>query len=176
VAPRHRGPGTVAGRGRTGLAGLALAAAVLVLAGCGGSGDPVPATPAGTPSGGPSATPSGTPSADAGATPGPADLTIVVKDGGSTLSSWHLTCDPEGGDHPDPRAACRALAAHGAKALPPVAAGTACTQIYGGSSTAVVSGTWRGQNVSSRFSLVNGCEVARWTALTGLLPQAKGAR
>jgi hypothetical protein len=45
-----------------------------------------------------------------------------------------------------------------------------CTQIYGGPETARIVGTWAGQAVDARFSRVDGCEIARWRALTGLLP------
>jgi hypothetical protein len=54
------------------------------------------------------------------------DLTIVVRDGSSKTSTWRLTCDPPGGSHPDPNAACRALAANGAAALPQVPQDKVC--------------------------------------------------
>jgi hypothetical protein len=101
-----------------------------------------------------------------------AELTIVVDDGQGSTTTWRLTCDPPGGDHPDPAAACDALAAHGERALPPVAKDRACSQVYGGPQTATVSGTWRGRAVNSRFSLVDGCQIARWKSLVGLLPPA----
>jgi hypothetical protein len=98
-----------------------------------------------------------------------ADLTITVNDGG-TVTTWHLTCGPAGGDHPDPERACAVLARAGAKAMRPVPRDMICTDVYGGPETAWISGTWAGQAVDARFSLVNGCEIARWRALTGLLP------
>ncbi len=104
--------------------------------------------------------------------PGPTrtDLTIVVDDGTGRKMTWTLTCDPPGGTHPDAAAACRALQAHGAKALPPVRKDVACTQVYGGAQQATISGTWQGQQVRSSFSRVNGCEINRWDLLHGLLP------
>jgi hypothetical protein len=42
--------------------------------------------------------------------------------------------------------------------------------IYGGPQTAKVVGTWQGKPVASRFSLDNGCQIARWNELLGLLP------
>lgn len=97
-------------------------------------------------------------------------LTITVDDGAGSLTTWQLTCDPAGGDHPDPTAACEALDRYGKRVLPPVEPGRVCTQVYGGPQQATVSGTWRGTPVKSRFSLINGCEIKRWRALEGLLP------
>jgi hypothetical protein len=107
-----------------------------------------------------------------GPSDGAADLTIVVVDGAGASTTHHLTCAPPGGDHPSPEVACRVLAERGVKALPPVPAGALCTQIYGGPETAHITGTWRGEQVDSRLSRQNGCEIARWNALAGLLPRA----
>jgi Subtilisin inhibitor-like len=140
--------------------GLGLLLLVMMLSSCAESASP------GQPPPSPSAL--GSPSTGSSA----ADLTIVVDDGQGSTTTWRLTCDPPGGDHPDPAAACAALAAHGERALPPVAKDRACSQVYGGSRTATVTGTWRGQAVNSRFSLVDGCQIARWKSLVGLLPAA----
>ena len=141
--------------------GMALALA-LALAGCGqASSNPAGGTVTAQPSGSTSEPP---------ADSAPADLTIVVNDGSGT-ETWHLTCDPAGGTHPDPQTACRVLAANGAKALPPVPADLMCTQIYGGKQTARISGTWRGTSLDAQLSRTNGCEIARWDALLGLLPR-----
>ncbi len=152
-----------------------LALLVLVVAACAdGGGEPgAPASPG---SASPSITerPSDEPSPSASSASGNPEstLTVVVDDGSGALTTWHLTCDPAGGDHPDPAAACEALARHGAQALPPVAPDRVCTQLYGGPQRATVSGTWRGAPVLSRLSLTNGCEISRWKALVGLLPPA----
>ncbi len=127
--------------------------------------------------GSPTPDPGGTPvtapgQADPTSTPTPPGLSIVVDDGSGTTTTWRLSCDPPGGTHPDPRAACQALEANGATALPAVPKDRICTQIYGGSQTATITGTWRGARVRSRLSLKNGCEIARWKMLEGLLPQA----
>jgi Subtilisin inhibitor-like len=102
---------------------------------------------------------------------GATDLTIVIDDGAGARTTYHLTCEPPGGDHPRPEIACQVLADHGARALPPVPPEMRCTQIYGGPETALVSGTWRGEPVRSRLSRQNGCEIARWNALAGFLPR-----
>jgi hypothetical protein len=132
----------------------------LLLCGCGG-----------TPTGGPEPGP-GSPSVSATSATESAgtDLVIVVDDGAGATTTWTLSCDPAAGTHPDPTAACRALQAHGAAALPPVRKDVACTQIYGGPQRATITGTWQGRQVRSSFSRVNGCEISRWELLRGLLP------
>jgi hypothetical protein len=44
-----------------------------------------------------------------------------------------------------------------------------CTQQYGGPQVATVTGVLYGRGVHSRFSLTDGCEIARWRALEPLL-------
>jgi len=100
------------------------------------------------------------------------ELVVTFDDGYGSTSRWTLSCDPAAGTHPRPEAACHALTEHAAEALPAVPLGRRCAQVHGGPQTATVSGTWRGQIVSSRFSRTNGCETARWDALEGLLPGA----
>ena len=100
-------------------------------------------------------------------------LQISVSDGKGTTTTWSLTCDPAGGTHPDPAGACDALEKH-ADALAPVAPDAVCTMQYGGDDTATVQGTWQGEKVDAAFSLKNGCEISRWSALVPLLP-ATGA-
>lgn len=102
------------------------------------------------------------------------DLTIISDDGDGKTETWTLTCDPAGGTHPDPAAACAALAAKGATAMPAVAEDMMCTQQYGGPQTAKITGTWKGEAVNASFSRKDGCEISRWEALKGLLPAATG--
>ena len=111
------------------------------------------------------------PSAQATSNPtGDTDLTIVINNGSSSTVTWRLTCNPPGGTHPDPKAACRALETNGAVALPPVPEDKACTQIYGGPETASITGTWQGQPVMSKFARNDGCQISRWKLMEGLLP------
>ena len=94
------------------------------------------------------------------------DLTISywsVGRGGEVRTAT-VTCDPDGGSHPDPARACDALLSH-EDALSPVAKQVACTEIYGGPQVAVVSGG----AVHAVFSRTNGCEIARWDKLAPLL-------
>ena len=79
-----------------------------------------------------------------------------------------LECDPPGGTHPAPDAACAALADH-RDALEPVPRDVACIEIYGGPARAKVSGTLAGEPVSAVLSRHNGCEIARWDALEPVL-------
>jgi hypothetical protein len=48
------------------------------------------------------------------------------------------------------------------RSLAPVPRNVACTAIYGGPAVARVTGTLRGEPVDARFSLEDGCEIARW--------------
>jgi hypothetical protein len=104
--------------------------------------------------------------------PGVTDLTIVADDGTGRTTTWTLTCDPAGGTHPDPDAACAVLAERGGSALPPKRKDVACTEVYGGPETATIRGTWQGRRVASSFSRTDGCEISRWDQLRGLLPPA----
>jgi hypothetical protein len=83
--------------------------------------------------------------------------------GGAPLEAT-LTCDPDGGSHPDPAAACAALLEN-EDALEPVAGDVACTEIYGGNQVARITGP----GIQSSFSRENGCEIARWDALQPVL-------
>jgi hypothetical protein len=139
---------------------LALAVLPLLIAGCGG-GDQETVTPQGEPT-------------QTGATV-TTDLTITSDDGNGKAETWTLTCDPAGGTHPDPAAACAALEAKGKTAMPPVPADAMCTQQFGGPQTAKITGTWKGEPVDASFARTNGCEISRWEALKGLLPTADGA-
>jgi hypothetical protein len=126
----------------------------------------MPVTPSSSTSGEQTTPTPATPSGGRGDT----DLTIVVDNGSGSTSTWRLTCNPTGGTHPDPKAACRALEANGAAALPPVPKDKACTQIYGGPDTATITGTWQGQDVISKFARNDGCQISRWKLMEGLLP------
>jgi hypothetical protein len=142
---------------RLGVSGAVVAASV-VLVGCGSVGDgdvstdPAPGDTAG----------------------GPTELTVVVTPApGAGESTWRLTCDPPGGDHPDAEAACRLLSRL-KDPFAPVPSDAVCTEIYGGPQTATVTGTFRGEPVSAEFSRTNGCEIARWDEHVTLLVETGG--
>ncbi len=106
---------------------------------------------------------------------GDTELTVVLKAGnGAGRSTYVLTCDPPGGDHPNPEGACQALAGLEAP-FAPVPADRACTEIYGGPQTARVTGTYRGEAVDATFDRTNGCEISRWDAHVALLVERGGA-
>jgi hypothetical protein len=100
-------------------------------------------------------------------TPAQTDLTVSVKAAQTAAATtWKLTCDPVGGDHPDARAACASLDAAKKRSKDPFAptpTNQMCTQIYGGPQVATVKGTWQGKQVNSTFSRKNGCEIKRWS-------------
>ena len=99
------------------------------------------------------------------------ELTVVVAGTGGGRQRYSLTCDPAGGDHPAPAAACRALDALD-DPFAPVPADQACTEIYGGPQTASVTGTLRGEPVDAEFDRTNGCQIDRWDAHAALLGAA----
>jgi Subtilisin inhibitor-like len=129
--------------------------AVVALAACNdGGGDDVTAGTAGSPT----------------ATAASTELTITFDPGeGAAVQEWTLICDPSGGTHPRPEAACAALADIDPTVFEPVPPNQACTQIFGGPETATVQGTWDGEPLDASFARNNGCEIARWDAVVDLL-------
>lgn len=108
----------------------------------------------------------------AGDPAGPPDtsLTIVVNTGTAEGAvEWTLTCDPPGGTHPDPDAACATLAEVDSAVLEPVPPDQRCTQIFGGPETATVTGELRGERLRAEFARNNGCEINRWDTLVDVL-------
>lgn len=96
---------------------------------------------------------------------GPTLTISVVAAEGADPQAYELTCDPPGGDHPQPEQACAAIEAAGATVFDPVPKDQVCTMIYGGPQTAKVTGTYAGARVDAEFSRTNGCEIARWEKL-----------
>lgn len=134
----------------TGAPYLAAAALSLSVAGCGGVAEDTPASKRGG-----------------------VQLEITVWPEGEAKGnpdSTRLSCDPPEGDVPDPAAACALIAAKGAALFEPTPAGTPCTELYGGPQQARLTGSVLGQNVDSRFSRDNGCEIARWDAIALFVP------
>jgi Subtilisin inhibitor-like len=94
-------------------------------------------------------------------------LDIVVTGAGAKPEHWTLTCDPAGGTHPDPAAACAVLLkerASGKDPFGPLPVGVMCPMILANSKSAVVNGTWFGKNVSITLR-DGGCDMARWAAV-----------
>jgi hypothetical protein len=100
----------------------------------------------------------------------PSALTITVRGTpDAPAETWTLTCQPPGGDHPNPEAACQALETAARDPFAPVPKGTMCTQMYGGPETATITGTWRGQPVNASYRRTDGCEISRWNAIEAVL-------
>jgi hypothetical protein len=115
------------------------------------------------------------PAPDGGGGGADTSLTVVVTTGaGNGRQTYTLVCDPPGGDHPDPVAACRALNRL-KDPFAPVPSGTMCTEVYGGPQTATVTGTFHGEPVSAEFSRTDGCQIARWDEHAALLVEPGGA-
>jgi hypothetical protein len=62
------------------------------------------------------------------------------------------------------------------EAFEPVPPDVACTEIYGGPSTARVTGELDGKPIDASFSRSNGCEIARWDKLEWLLGRVEGPK
>jgi len=109
------------------------------------------------------------PDGETGDVAGPSsELTIIVRSGpGGDLTTWTLSCDPPGGTHPDPAAACAAIDA-ARDPFAPVPPDMMCTQQYGGPETATITGTWRGEQVNASYTRTDGCEIARWSKLAAV--------
>jgi hypothetical protein len=105
-----------------------------------------------------------TPSASASAPAAKVSLTVVVKASpGATPKRWTLNCEPAGGTHPDPAAACRQLLA-AKNPFAPIPRGIMCPMIAAGPQRATISGVFFGRHVASNFSRT-GCEATRWSEL-----------
>jgi hypothetical protein len=103
------------------------------------------------------------------------DLVVVYQAAPrSPAVTSELRCNPIGGDrdHVDAVTACDRLAALAKARRNPFAAPSAnqvCSVDYDGPDSATVLGTWRGKQVRAAFSRINGCEIARWDALSTVL-------
>ena len=77
---------------------------------------------------------------------------------------------------PDPAAAIAGVERFGEDVFfTPRRADMLCTQQYGGPQVALVTGTFHGRPVHSRFSLTDGCEIARWRSMAPLLGGTPGS-
>jgi hypothetical protein len=115
------------------------------------------------------ATACGTTPAPSGASSAPApppkvSLDITVSSApGAQPKHWTLRCDPAGGTHPNPAAACATLL----KTSDPFASvpkNIMCPMIRVGTKTAKVEGTYFGKRVDKTFT-PGGCTAAEWAKL-----------
>ena len=102
---------------------------------------------------------------------------IVLKiefraDAGSKPRVLTLRCAEKAtGTVRNPAAACARLQHLGRGAFRPTPPNTACTEIFGGPSTARITGSFLGFPLWVKLSRSNGCEIARWQRVAFLLPQ-----
>ena len=111
----------------------------------------------------------GSDAAPSGSSAPAADLTVTVRPEGpgGAARERRIECERLGAGADMP--VCRDLTA---ERLAPVPGDVACTAIYGGPGVAHVSGTLRGEPVDERFSLEDGCQIARWERNRALLGRA----
>jgi hypothetical protein len=109
----------------------------------------------------------------AAATAGLIALKIEFKvDAGSQPRVLTLRCAERAtGTVRNPAAACTRLQRLGRGAFRPTPPNTACTEIFGGPSTASITGSFLGFPLWVKLSRSNGCEIARWQRVAFLLPQ-----
>jgi Subtilisin inhibitor-like len=107
-----------------------------------------------------------TPAASGAAAPGSAaaakvslDITVSTTPGAPS-KHWTLRCDPAGGSHPNPAAACAVLLKAKAPFAPPPK-DVMCPMIRVGTKTAIVKGTYFGRHVDTTF-MPGGCGLAQW--------------
>jgi len=104
------------------------------------------------------------PSTSAG---GNTDLRVVLDvdgDGGEAPRTASIKCAAQ-----DESEACRVVGDLDAVDFASPRPTQACTEIFGGPDVVTVSGTLRGEEVSSTFTRANGCEIDRFTAIEPLV-------
>jgi hypothetical protein len=106
----------------------------------------------------------GSSTAAAGATHPRTDLTLAYMAQAGYATAVTLRCDPPGGAHPKPVAACRTLRAVGGRPARLTPARTMCTMIYA-PITAQITGKWRGKKISWSKTYGNTCEMTRATGV-----------
>jgi subtilisin inhibitor-like len=92
------------------------------------------------------------------------DLTLAYMAEAGYATAVTLRCDPPGGAHPKPSAACRALRTVSGHPARLKLAQTMCTMIYA-PITAQITGRWRGKKISWSKTYGNTCEMTRATGV-----------
>ena len=137
------------------------AATLTVMVACGGQDDVATVEPGASSSVAPSDT------------RGVTELSITTSSGAegavADQQTHLLTCEPVGGDHPDPEAACAVLDEVGTEVFAAPPKDQMCTEQYGGPQTASVTGVVAGEPVQATFDRTNGCGISRWDAVAPVL-------
>jgi hypothetical protein len=92
------------------------------------------------------------------------DLTLAYMAEAGYATAVTLRCDPPGGAHPKPLAACRTLRTVGGRPARLKPARSMCTMIYA-PITAQITGKWRGKKISWSKTYGNTCEMNRATGV-----------
>lgn len=93
-------------------------------------------------------------------------------DTGSKPRILTLRCGEKAtGTVPNSGVACVRLRRLGRSAFRVTPPYSACTELFGGPSTARITGTFRGLPLWVKLSRANGCEIARWQRVAFLLPR-----
>jgi hypothetical protein len=82
---------------------------------------------------------------------------------GAPARHWTLRCDPAGGTHPHPAAACAVLLKAKSPFAPPPK-GIMCPMIRVGAKTARIKGSYFGRQVDTTLT-EGGCETAQWAQI-----------
>jgi len=90
-------------------------------------------------------------------------LAIAVENPAGGWHSYTLTCDPDDGTHPMPRLACRALdtADRPFESQTAWELGRRCFPLPS-NQHAVITGTWRGDEVAVKYDQRSTCAAERW--------------
>ena len=93
-------------------------------------------------------------------------LHVTVSSHGSKPQRWTLRCDPPGGTHPNPAAACRVLLGVRAKnsLFLPLKRGVMCPMILANAKRATITGYWYGKRVHITI-YDGGCFLDRWAKI-----------
>jgi Subtilisin inhibitor-like len=92
------------------------------------------------------------------------DLTLTYMAEAGYATAVTLRCDPPGGAHPKPSAACRTLRTVGGQPARLKPVHIMCTMIYA-PITAQITGRWRGKKINWSKTYGNTCEMTRATGV-----------
>jgi Subtilisin inhibitor-like len=87
------------------------------------------------------------------------EITVSTKPG-APAKHWTLRCDPAGGTHPDPTAACGVLL-KAKNPFAPLPKGIMCPMIRVGAKSARITGIYFGKHVDTTLT-EGGCQLAQW--------------
>jgi hypothetical protein len=82
---------------------------------------------------------------------------------GAPAQHWTLRCDPAGGTHPHPAAACAVLL-KAKNPFAPLPKGIMCPMIRVGAKTARIKGSYFGRQIDTTLT-EGGCQMAQWAQI-----------